>query len=77
MGLNLTVLLFLFVVPIFILAESCNAFVNCVHLLETKRRKTKKRNVPKHHQKAIAQPDVPEVQAGKSRCELLAPFTTL
>lgn len=30
---------------------------------ETKRKKTKKRNAPKHHQKVIAQPDVPEVQA--------------
>lgn len=39
--------------------------MNCVHLLETKRKKTKKRNVPKHHQKVTAQPDVPEVQAGR------------
>lgn len=43
-----------------------NAFINYVHLLETKRKKTKKRNVPKHHQKVTAQPDGPEVQAGKA-----------
>lgn len=47
------------------LAKSSNAFINYVHLLETKRKKTKKRNVPKHHQKVIAQPDALEVQAGK------------
>lgn len=46
-------------------AESSNALINCVRLLETKRKKTKKRNVLKHHQKVTAQPDVLEVQAGK------------
>ena len=47
------------------LARSSNTFINFVHLLETKRKKTKKRNVQKHHQKVTAQPDVLEVQAGK------------
>lgn len=59
---------------IFILAESSYAFINCVHLLETKRKKIKKRNVPKHHQKVIAQPDVPEVQAGKAVLRVLGTF---
>lgn len=29
---------------------------------EEKKKKTKKRNIPKHHQKVVAQPDGPEVQ---------------
>lgn len=67
MELDLTVLLFIFLVLYkFVLAETSNVFKNCVHLLETKRKKTKKRNVPKHHQKVTAQPDGPEVQAGKT-----------
>lgn len=35
-------------------------------LLETKRKKIKKRNVPKLHQKATVQPDALGVQAGKA-----------
>lgn len=35
-------------------------------MLETKRKKIKKKNVPKLHQKATAQPDALGVQAGKA-----------
>lgn len=67
MELDLTVLLFIFVALYkFVLAATSKTFRNCIYLLETKRKKTKKRSVPKHHQKVIAQPDGPEVQAGKT-----------
>ncbi|CAK7313084.1 hypothetical protein VULLAG_LOCUS17257 [Vulpes lagopus] len=36
----------------------------------TKRKKIKKRTVPKHHQKVIAQPDIPEVQAERDNSEV-------
>ena len=78
MSFSFIVLLFLICIYIyFLLTESSNTLINCVHLLEIKRKKTKKRNVPKRHQKVIAQPDVPEVLAGRGHYEFLALFLKL
>lgn len=53
------------------LTESLNSFINVVPLSETKRKKTKKRNVLKHLPKVTAQPDVPGAQAGMVALEFV------
>jgi hypothetical protein len=74
--LNLILLLFLFV-ALYKVALAHSYILNSVLLSETKRKKTKKRNVLKHHQKVTAQPDVLEVQAGKVVQKIFFNFVSL